>query len=85
MLYSENSHILTLEDVENFAAYLYNERKVAFTPDDDFSEYVSSVDGTRTFSDEETALFNRLMDECINVCEEENTDVYDLMGSLCPA
>lgn len=84
-MYTENSHILSLDEVEAFARYLYDERKLAFTPDDDFSQYVSSVDGTRTFTDEEAALFNRLMDECINVCEEENTDVYDLMGAMQPA
>lgn len=33
-----------------------------------------------TFSPEEAAKYNALMNECFDVCEKANVDVYDVMG-----
>lgn len=33
-----------------------------------------------TFTPEEAAKYNALMDECFDVCEKENADIYEIMG-----
>ena len=77
--YNEKSAITTIADVQNFANYLYNERELAFHPDDDFADYMSDETGEPTFTKSEVKLFNRLMDECFHVCERENKDIYEIM------
>ena len=83
-MYDIHSHITTLEDVANFAKFLYNDKQVAFHPDDDFAEYVSMGTNEPLFNSEETALFNRLIEECFNVCETANVDIYEVMGKYNP-
>ncbi len=83
-MYDENYSIETIVDVQNFAKYLYNDRKVAFHPDDNFADYVSDETGKQTFLKEEIHIFNRLMDECFQVCERENRDIYEVMSEFHP-
>ncbi|MBR1882714.1 MAG: hypothetical protein IJ808_06835 [Muribaculaceae bacterium] len=84
MTYTEQSHISSLSDVRDFACYLYNKRKVAFHPDDDFADYVNDETQKPTFTKEEVSLFNRLTDECFEVCERENADIYEVMTKFNP-
>lgn len=83
-MYDIYSHITTLEDVENFVKFLYIDMQVAFHPDDDFAEYVSMETNEPSFNSEEIALFNRLTEECFNVCETANVDIYEVMGKYNP-
>ena len=83
-MYDESYSIETIVDVQNLAKYLYNDRKVAFHPDDNFADYVSDETGKQTFSDEEIPIFIRLMDECFLVCERENRDIYEVMSEFHP-
>ena len=78
MTYTAASHINSVKDVEVFFRYLVVERKVNFHPDDDFANYVSLKDHTPTFSDEEVAIYNRLMDESFEVCEKASIDIYGI-------
>ena len=78
MKYDSSSHITNIDEVRAFFQYLVNERGCNFHPDDDFAEYVSNADGSPTFSKEEIASFNRLMDECFTVCAESNESIYDI-------
>lgn len=75
---NEESHITTVTDVKAFFHHLVAERKVNFHPDDDFADYISLDDQTPTFSDEEVAVYNRLMDESFDVCEAAGVDIYEL-------
>ena len=75
---NEESHITTVADVKAFFHHLVNERKLNFHPDDDFADYISLVDQTPTFSDEEVAVYNRLMDESFDICEAAGVDIYEL-------
>lgn len=84
MNYTEDFSIKTLEDVQDFAKYLYNERGVAFHPDDDFADYANDETGEQTFTDEEIPIFDRLMDECFVVCEREKKDIYEVMSAFHP-
>lgn len=72
--------ITTIEDIKAFAKYLTNDLHLNFHPDDDFSFYVNYETKEPTFSPEEAAKYNALMNECFDVCEKANVDVYDVMG-----
>lgn len=77
MIYDCNSHIENAEDVEKFFRHLSSERNLSIHPDDMFESYVS-CEGSKTFSLEECAVYNRLMDECFAVCEKESKDIYGI-------
>lgn len=84
MRYTTQSHITTIEDVQDFARYLYNERKVAFHPDDDFADYAYYDNGEAMFTDNEVPLHNRLMKECFTVCDQHSEDIYGVMIEFNP-
>lgn len=78
MVYSSNNHIKSVKDVEAFFHHIVFERKVNFHPDDMFEDYVSCEGGINTFTLEECAVYNRLMDESFSVCEKEGIDIYSI-------
>ena len=78
MIYTLESHIQTLKDVEEFFHHIVFERKVNFHPDDMFEDYVSCEGGINTFTLEECAVYNRMMDECFYICEKEKVDIYSV-------
>ena len=69
---------MTVKDVETFFHHIVFERKVNFHPDDMFEDYVSCEGGINTFTIEECAIYNRLMDESFAVCKKEGVDVYEI-------
>jgi hypothetical protein len=75
MQYTKASRIETIDDVKKFFGHLVNERRVTFHPDDNFEDYVSE-DGAHIFSEEECAIYNRLMDESFEVCDKNRVDIY---------
>lgn len=78
MVYTTDNNISTVEDVKTFFHHIVFERKVNFHPDDMFEDYVSCEGGINTFTLEECAIYNRLMDECFKVCEKEGVDIYSI-------
>lgn len=78
MIYNINSHIESIEDVKAFFHHIVDERKVNFHPDDMFEDYVSCEGGINTFTLEECAIYNRLMDESFKVCEKAEVDIYGI-------
>ncbi|MCQ2219933.1 MAG: hypothetical protein MJZ12_00990 [Prevotella sp.] len=78
MMYSSNSHITSVKDVETFFHHIVFERKVNFHPDDMFEDYVSCEGGINTFTLEECAIYNRLMDESFLICEKSGIDIYEI-------
>lgn len=76
------SHITTRDEVRLFADYLVNGLDINFHPDDPFEGYVNCQTGERTFSDMDAAVGNRLMDECFNVCDASEDEIYDIMGAF---
>lgn len=79
MKYTEESKITSIADVVAFAKYLVNELHVPIHPDDKFEDYVNLENGDHQFTPEESAIGNRLMAECFDICEKNNRDIYDLM------
>lgn len=78
MTYNSNSHIKSVRDVKTFFHHIVFERKVNFHPDDMFEDYVSSEGGINTFTLDECAIYNRLMDESFAVCNNEDIDIYEI-------
>ena len=76
MTYTSESHIKSVRDVEAFFHHIVSERKVNFHPDDMFEDYVSCEGGINTFTLDECAEYNRLMDESFAVCNNEGVDIY---------
>ena len=77
MQYTNESVIVTIDDVKEFFNHLVNERQVVFHPDDPFEDYKFG-NGHRVFTQEESVVYNRLMDESFVVCEKYGTDIYAL-------
>lgn len=78
MTYNNQSHITKLTDVVDFFEHLLYERRVSFHPDDDFAEYVSKDSDEQSFTDEEVVIYNRLMQESFDVCEETGVEIYSI-------
>ena len=76
MKYNNDSKITIVDDVKELFRHLVNDRMVNFHPDDRFEDYVSREDGSKTFTQEECAVYNHLMDECFEVCEKNGVDIY---------
>ena len=74
---TKESKIVNVADAKEFFSHLVYERQVAFHPDDRFEDYISE-DGHNTFSQEECDIYNRLMDDCFDVCEKNGADIYAL-------
>lgn len=78
MTYNIDSHIKSVEDVNTFFHHIVSERKVNFHPDDMFEDYVSCERGINTFTLDECAVYNRLMDESLDICKKEGVDIYSI-------
>lgn len=70
-----------MADLRAFADHLWLDRDLDFQIDTPFDQYTDD-DGHRLFTDEEVALYDRLMSECILLCEQEQVDVYELFHLL---
>lgn len=73
-------HITTMDEVEQFADYLGNDLKLDFDPEKPFEDYIIEEIKEPMFRKEEAEIGNRLMKECIEVCEADDKDVYAFMG-----
>jgi hypothetical protein len=73
--------IKTIKDVEKYAAMLICEGTV-FHPDTDFNNYINLENSDSTYTKEEAGMRNKLMNECFNVCENKNEDIYKIMMNV---
>lgn len=83
MIYDIKKQIKTVTDVKVFFSHLVNNRSVNFHPDDDFSQYQTPL-GEPAFTESEIKQYNKRMEECFEVCEKFDTDIYELgIDALC--
>ena len=75
--YTSDSHITTVEEVKDFFRHIIFDLDINFHPDDDFKEYVNYETGERTMNDEQAEIYNRLMEEAFDVCDNEDM-VYEI-------
>lgn len=72
--------INTIEDVKLFAYQLVNEENLSFHPDDYFEDYINLETKEPLYSAEECKQLNQLMSNCFSICQQEEVDIYELMG-----
>lgn len=85
MIYTNESHIKSVKDVEAFFHHIVYDRKVNFHPDDSFEDYIDIHTKEASFTSDECNIYNRLMDEAFEVCEREGVDIYEIgMNELFP-
>ena len=77
--YSQESHITNVEEVSDFFRHIVFDLDINFHPDDDFKDYVCYETGEKTMDDEQSELYNRLMNEAFEVCDDE---VYEIGSEL---
>lgn len=73
-------HITNRKEVAQFADYLVNGLNINFHPDTPFEDYIEYDTKQSTFTPEESAIGNRLMDECFEICDKDENEVYVIMG-----
>jgi len=73
------TQIQTLNDVVAFAKHLVEVEKLSFHPDDDFRDYIKLKDNQPFYSETEAVLRNKLMNDCFEVCNKNNVEIYELM------
>jgi len=69
--------IKTVEDVKTFFNDLLAE-SLNFHPDDQFEDYINYRTKEPTYTDEEAALRNRLLEQAFDICDMDNVDIYGL-------
>ena len=75
--YTQESHITSVEEVRDFFHHIVYDLGINFHPDDDFKGYVNYETGERSMDDVQAELYNRLMDEVFEVCNDEDK-VYEI-------
>lgn len=72
------SSITSIQDVTTFFHHLILEENLNFHPDEDFRNYVLLDTGLSSYTEEEAELRNHLLDECFDVCERYQADIYQI-------
>ena len=76
MKYTNNSHITTTDEVKQFFHYVLFERHIIIHPDDSLTDLTEGQLKEMNLTSDEAMLYERLLDECFEVCERENEDIY---------
>ena len=84
MKYNSTTIISTIEDVEKFVKFIYEDLEVNFHPDDDFNNFIDHETGRKTFKEADANMYNHLVDECFNVCEKNDVDFYEISYKFHP-
>ena len=74
-----NITINTLEDVKQFVHILMEEEQLNFHPDTPFEDYICYETRQPTYSKDEAALRNRLLNECFELGNRLGVDTHELM------
>ena len=74
-------HITTMDEVKQFADYL-KDLQLYVTKEKPFEDYLVKYVNEPMFTKEDAEIANRLMKECIEVCEANHEDVYHVMSAV---
>ena len=69
--------IKNTEDIKTFFNELLAE-DLNFHPDDRFEDYINCGTKEPTYTENEVALRNRLLEQSFDVCDKEGADIYEL-------
>lgn len=78
MKYTKDSHITNVDEVKQFFHYALYDRNIAVHPDDSLTDLSEDELKQMNVTKDEAVNYERLMDECFEVCERENTDIYSI-------
>ena len=78
MYYVADFEINTTEDVSAFFKHLVEVFELNFHPDTPFSDYFHYETKADTFTPEQCEKLDRYMEQCFEVCEAANVDIYEL-------
>lgn len=78
MKYTKDSHITNVDEVKNFFHYALSDRNIAVHPDDSLTDFSEDELKQLNVTKDEAVNYERLMDECFEVCERENEDIYGI-------
>lgn len=70
--------ITTQQEVKGFFRLLWKDLQLNFHPDDTFDLYIDTATKERVFDDEAATILDTRMDECFEVCEKEDVDIYSI-------
>ena len=70
--------ITSLQEVKGFFRLLWKDLQLNFHPDDSFDLYIDTATGNRVFDNEAATILNTRMDECFEVCEKADVDIYEI-------
>ena len=70
------------EDVTRFFFWLVFTKRINFHPDDPFKNYVDLKTKEATFSEEEAAYYDGVMEKCLDVCAHYGKDVYEIAAEV---
>lgn len=73
--------INNVKDVEDFLQSLYDEYALVFHPDDPFDQYINK-NGEVVFTKDESDYLDSVMERCFEVCEQNGTDIYEIMEPI---
>lgn len=72
------TQITNVEDVTIFAKHLIQVEKLSVHPDDDFNDYTTYETSLPFYTEKEGELRNQLMNQCFDVCEQNNIEIYEI-------
>ena len=78
MKYTKDSHITNIDEVKAFFHYALCDKNIAIHPDDSLTDLSEEELKQMNVTKDEAVNYDRLMDECFEVCKRENADIYDM-------
>ncbi len=69
--------ITTEKEVKGYFRLLWKDLGLSFHPDDPFELFIDD-NGERVFDDVTASILDARMDECFEVCEKANVDIYSI-------
>ena len=77
------TEIFSIDDVRTFFKQLLDEN-LNFHPDTPFEDYINCETRQDTYTYEEAAVRNKLIDSCFEVCEATGIDIYEIAIEIFP-
>jgi len=76
--YDSNSEIKTVEDVNNFFSHVVDELGISIHPDDSFEDYINFETNEQVLPADKCKVYNRIMEQCFDVCDKNDVDIYEI-------
>jgi hypothetical protein len=75
------TEISTIKDVEDFMRKLVDEGTNVH-PDEDFNNYINVETNLPSYTKDQAAERNKLMNQCFTICKAEGKDLYEITNVI---